>query len=117
MTDQVVVFEIKEYMIVWRQLEERTVSGQQVKVRAVVRCLGDEYSMDVIFIAPDSPAPKPIFDVEKKSGMLFLPISDIQPFVDTLRNEKPIYGHLRADRAEWTSITTSNEPVGEGEVE
>jgi hypothetical protein len=32
-----------------------------------------------------------------------------------LRNEKPVYAHLRGDRPEWTSVTTGKEPVGEGE--
>jgi hypothetical protein len=47
---------------------------------------------------------------------MFLNVSDIGPFVDMLRNEKPVYGHLRGDRPEWTSVTTGKEPVGEGEL-
>ncbi|PJF21416.1 MAG: hypothetical protein CUN56_11195, partial [Phototrophicales bacterium] len=81
----------------------------------MVRCIGDEYSMDVVFYAPDSKYPNPIFEQDKKKGYLFMPISDMPAFVDTLRNEKPIYGHLRLDRPDWTSITTTQEPVGEGE--
>jgi hypothetical protein len=46
---------------------------------------------------------------------MFMPYRDIGILVDILRNEKPIYAHLRADRPEWTSITTTKEPVGEGE--
>lgn len=111
-----VVFEIKQYMVIWRQLETRDFSGVQVKMRGMVRCIGDEYSMDVLFVTPDSGVPQPIFDEEKKKGFMFLPISDIQAFVDVLRNEHPIFGHLRGDRPEWTSITTSQEPVGEGEA-
>jgi hypothetical protein len=38
-------------------------------------------------------------------------------WIDVLRYEKPIYGHLRGDRPSWTSITTTNEPVGEGAVD
>jgi len=110
------VFEIKNYMIIWRQLELRIFGETEVKLRGMVRCLGDEYSMDVVFVTPDSPMPEPIFDEEAKKGFMFMPISDLPGFVDTLRNEKPIFGHLRNDRPEWTSVTTSQEPVGEGEV-
>jgi hypothetical protein len=35
--------------------------------------------------------------------------------IDLLRNERPIYAHLRGDKPDWTSITTTKEPVGEGE--
>jgi hypothetical protein len=110
------VFEVKNYMIIWRQQEERTFGDVTVKMRGMVRCSGDEFSMDVIFYAPDSEYPQPIFDEANKKGFMFMPVSDLLTFVDTLRNEHPIYGHLRGDRPEWTSITTSQEPVGEGEI-
>ena len=109
------VFEIKQYMIVWRQLETMNFRGTTIKIRGLVRCTGDEYSMDVYFLASDSPFPMPVFDEPNKRGYMFLNIQDIHAFVDMLRNEKPIYGHLRGDRPEWTSVTTSNEPVGENE--
>ncbi len=116
MSEQVKIFEIKEYMIIWRQLERRDIEGTEIKIRGLVRCTGEEeYEMDIFFLAEDSPFPDPIFDVENKRGMMFLPVAYISAFVDTLRNEKPIYGHLRADHPEWTSVTTTNEPVGEGE--
>jgi len=111
------VFEIKQYMVIWRQLESRDFDGTEVLIRGMVRCTGDEYSMDVIFVDPASNVPQPIFDVEKNKGFMFLPIADMMAFIDILRNEKPIFGHLRRDRPEWTSVTTSQEPVGEGEIE
>jgi hypothetical protein len=111
-----VVFEIKQYMVIWRQLELRDFDGIEVKVRGMVRCSGDEYSLDVIFVTEDSDYPEPIFDVAGKKGFMFLPRADMLAFVDILRNEKPIFGHLRGDRPEWTSVTTSQEPVGEGEI-
>ncbi len=119
-----VMFEIKQYMVIWRQVEVRDFGGVAVQIRGIVRCSGSEpksgenYSIDVIFFAPDSPYPaQPIFEVENKKGYLFMPISDIAAFVDIMRNEAPIYGHLRTDRPDWMSITTSQEPVGEGEFQ
>lgn len=109
------VFEVKHYMIIWRQMEKREFEGVEVHLRGMVRCIGDDYTMDVIFVTEDSLYPDPIFDRENNKGYMFLPISDMLAFVDTVRNERPIFGHLRGDRPEWTSITTSQEPVGEGE--
>ena len=109
-----VVFQVKQYMIVWRQLENLAISGTTVKMRGIVRCIGDEYTLDVYFLAPDSPFPSPAFLPAEKKGYMFMPVADMLAFVDTVRNEKPIFGHLRGDKPEWTSITTSKEPVGEG---
>lgn len=119
----VAVFEVKEYMVIFRQLEEREFNGVKAKIRGIVRCSGvaptteAQYRLDVYFITPDSPIPAPVVDLSTNSGSIFFPMSDLTPFVDILRNEKPIYGHLRGDRPEWTSITTTNEPVGSGETD
>jgi len=109
------VFEVKQYMIIWRQEEIRDFHGIEVKIRGIVRLTGAEYKMDVMFLSPDSAFPAPIFDTTEKKGYLFMPIGDMLAFVDMLRYEKPIFAHLRGDRPEWTSVTTSNEPIGEGE--
>lgn len=119
--EAVVVFEAKQYMVIWRQLEMRDFNGVQIAIRAIVRLVGVEaksgesYMMDVMFLSPDSPVPQPTFEIEQKKGFMFMPISDIMAFVDILRNEKPIFGHLRADKPEWTSVTTAQEDIGEGE--
>jgi hypothetical protein len=119
----VAVFEIKEYMVIFRQLEERDFNGVKAKIRGIVRCSGvaptteAQYRLDVYFITPDSPIPAPVVDLNGNSGSIFFPMSDMLAFVDILRNEKPIYGHLRGDRPEWTSVTTTNEPVGSGETD
>lgn len=116
----VAVFEIKQYMVIFRQLEKREFNGVEAQIRGIVRCTGqdtkgDEYRLDVYFIDEKSTAPDPIVDLANKNGSLFLPFSEMYTFVDVLRNESPIFGHLRADRPEWTSVTTTNEPVGSGD--
>ena len=117
----VAVFEIKEYMVIFRQLEERDFDGVVAQIRGLVRCTGigtkddNEYRMDVFFLAPDSDYPDPVVNLEEQTGAIFLPVGDMPMFVDVLRNEKPIYGHLRGDNPQWTSVTTSNEPVGAGD--
>jgi hypothetical protein len=113
-----IVFEIKQYMIIWRQEEVRDISGAQVKIRGIVRCSGDQNTptkMDVLFLSPDSAFPAPSYNEQEKKGYMFLPIDEMFAFIDTLRYEKPIFAHIRTDRPEWTSVTTTNEPVGEGE--
>ncbi len=122
MADQrVAVFEIKRYMVIWRQLEVRDFGEVQARIRGLVRCSGigtgepQEYRLDVFFLAPDSPVPAPQVDIANRRGAIFMHISDIHAFVDILRNEKPIFGHLRGDHPQWTSVTTTNEPVGTGD--
>jgi len=115
------VFEIKEYMVIFRQLEEDNFNGVTARIRGIIRCTGtglnndDEYRLDVYFLAPDSEVPQPVVDLDNKRGAIFLPIADMSTIIDVMRNEKPLFGHLRGDNPQWTSITTTNEPVGTGD--
>ncbi len=117
----VAVFEIKRYMVIWRQLEEREFAGVTARIRGLVRCSGvgsadqENFRLDVYFLADDSEVPDPQVDIANQRGAIFMPINDIHAFVDILRNEKPIFGHLRGDNPQWTSVTTTNEPVGTGD--
>ena len=118
---RVAVFEIKNYMVIWRQLELREFADVTARIRGLVRCTGvgadadETYRLDVYFLADDSAVPDPQVDIANRRGAIFMSISDIHAFVDILRNEKPIYGHLRGDNPQWTSVTTTNEPVGTGD--
>ena len=118
---RVAVFEIKNYMVIWRQLEVREFANVTARIRGLVRCTGvgadaeETYRLDVYFLADDSAVPDPQVDIANRRGAIFMSISDIHAFVDILRNEKPIYGHLRGDNPQWTSVTTTNEPVGTGD--
>jgi hypothetical protein len=117
----IAVFEIKEYMVIFRQMEERDFDGVMAQIRGIVRCTGvapqtgDEYRLEVYFLTDDSAVPQPVVDLDDKSGAIFLGVSEMHAFIDVLRNEKPIYGHLRGDNPQWTSVTTTNEPVGAGD--
>jgi hypothetical protein len=117
----VAIFEIKNYMVIWRQLEERDFGGVTARIRGLVRCTGvgtadeEDYRLDVYFLSEDSETPNPVVEIAQHSGSIFMPIRDISAFIDILRNEKPIFGHLRGDNPQWTSVTTTNEPVGTGD--
>lgn len=119
----IVIFEIKEYMVIFRQLEERDFDGIVARIRGMVRCTGvgtndnNNYRLDVFFLAVDSPIPQPQINLDENAGAIFFPMSDMNTFIDVLRHEKPIFGHLRGDNPQWTSVTTSNEPVGEGNID
>lgn len=115
MADNTALFEVKEYMVIVRQLEVTDFQGTEIRLRGIVRCHGDEYTLDVYFLDEASAFPTPVCDLEKKRGYMFLPVASMSMLIDLLRNEKPIYAHLRGDRPEWTSLTTTKEPVGEGE--
>ena len=116
MADQTAIFEVTEYMVILRQLEVMNFEGQEIRLRGIVRCHGTDHTLDVYFLDEASAVPQPTVNVEQKKGYMFMPYRDINILVDLLRNEKPIYAHLRADHPEWTSITTTKEPVGEGEA-
>lgn len=124
MADQPIsIFEIKEYMVIFRQLEVEEVRGVRAYIRAIVRCSGvglqddTPHRLDVHFLAPQSDYPEPLIDLdsETRTGRIFMPMTDMLAFVDILRNEKPLYGHLRLDHPQWTGMTTTNEPVGAGD--
>lgn len=117
----VIVFDIENYMIIFRQLEKRDFGGVEAHIRGIVRCTGistpgdHDCRLDVYFLTLDSPVPDPIVNIEERSGAIFLPSSEMALLIDVMRNEKPLYGHLRGDNPQWTSITSMNEPVGVGD--
>ncbi|MCU0465772.1 MAG: hypothetical protein MUF38_14545 [Anaerolineae bacterium] len=116
-----VTIELKFYQISWRQVERRTVDTHNISVRAQVRCTGpmlkseDEYTLDVVFLAPDSPIPNPSFNPVERKAAMYMPITDLMAFIDTLRNEKPVYAFLDDTRPDTFTVMTNKEPVGEAE--
>ncbi len=48
-------------------------------------------------------------------GAILLPFKEMAPFVDLVRNEKPVYAYMNSDRPQWNNLKTSLEPVGEEE--
>ena len=104
-------FELKRYQITMGVDLPSIVSGKDVKVCAIIGCYGDEYKLMINFVAENEGQPAPVYDPEKKTGAIFLPISRLAGYVDLLRNEKPLFAHL-CDKLEWITIGTEHEPVG-----
>ena len=56
-----------------------------------------------------------MYSVANKVGLIFLPFHEMEPFVDLLRNEKPVTAYLNSDSPQWNQLFTGKEPVGEAE--
>jgi hypothetical protein len=89
-------------------------SGRDVKVCAIIGCYGNDYKLMINFVAENERQPKSVYDADKKTGAIFLPISRLVGYVDLLRNEKPLFVHLN-EKVEWITLGTGHEPIGEGE--
>ncbi|ALU41981.1 hypothetical protein [Pseudoalteromonas rubra] len=84
--------------------------------RAVLACLGEDgHRFNVYFSSPGSEMSPPHYSPHSKFGAINVSISEMQHYVDLVRNEKPIYAYLNSDKPLWNNISTSKEPVGEEE--
>jgi len=92
-----------------------TWSGTKIKARGIVACYGVDHRFIAYFLTNDSSVPNPVYIVKNRVGAIFLPFKEMGPFVDLVRNEKPIYAYLNSDRPDWNNISTSKEPIGEEE--
>ena len=127
MADQgLAVFEIKNYMVIWRQLEKRDFAGVQALIRGLVRCSGvgmedqQSYRLDVYrkqFLSPESDMPAPQVDIEQPAGReIFMTIGDMDtPLSISCAMRSRSLGICVGDFPQWTSVTTTNEPVGTGD--
>ena len=108
-------FQIEGYKVALGHALTATWSGTPIKARGYVACYGGDHRFIAYFLTDDSPVPKPVYVVQNKVGAIFLPFKEMEPFVDLVRNERPIYAYLNSDRPEWNNIRTSLEPIGEEE--
>lgn len=92
-----------------------TWAGTTVKARGIVACFGEFLRLLFYFLPEDSPLPSPIWVEEARVSVVFLPFDTMAPFVDVLRNEKPIYGNIDSEAPGESYISTLHEPVGEEE--
>jgi hypothetical protein len=109
-------FRVTKYQMALGHAMTATWGGHQIKARGYVACSGTDHRLIVYFLTDDSPVPPPMYVVANKVGALFFPFKEIGPFVDMVRNEKPIYAYLNSDKPEWISLKTGKEPVGEEET-
>jgi len=89
--------------------------GGGPKTRATVVCFGDDgHRFAIYFAAPGSAMAPPAYFPATKFGSINVPVDEMANYVDVLRNEKPVFATLNSDKPQWNSISTTQEPVGEG---
>ena len=86
-----------------------------MKIVGIIGCYGKGYQLIINFVQEGIALPKPVYNEEKKTGTIFVQSSMFANYLDLLRNEKPIFAYCNGDRPEWSNISSTNEPVGEGE--
>lgn len=108
-------FAVKNYEISLGYANNAVWGGINIKIRGYVACYGGGHRFIAYFLTDDSPVPKPVYVVANKVGAIFLPFKEMPPFVDMVRNEKPVYAYLNSDKPEWNNLSTTKEPIGEAE--
>jgi hypothetical protein len=94
---------------------DSTWGGTTVRTRGIVACFGEFLRLLFYFLPEGAATPDPIWIEDARVNVVFMPIKDMAPFVDILRNEKPIYGNIDTEAPGDSFISTLHEPVGEEE--
>lgn len=108
-------FVVESYTVKLGHALTATWGGTQIRARGIMVCYGGDHRFIAYFLTDDSSTPDPVYIPANKVGAIFLRFDEMPPFVDLVRNEKPIYAYLNSDRPEWNNLSTSQEPVGEEE--
>ena len=106
-------FEVKSYEI---KLGEALEIGGK-KFPAVIVCNGADGHRCILYFYHDgNPQNPPHYNPPYKVGTIQLRFKNIMPYIDMLRNERPVYAYLNSEKPWWNNISTSREPVGEEET-
>ena len=91
-------------------------NGGARKYRGGLICFGkDNYRLEIYFIEPGNTIYPPQSYLESKWGEISFPFTEMQNFIDLVRNEKPVFGYISGNHPEWNGLSTSREPVGDFE--
>ncbi|MDT8435263.1 MAG: hypothetical protein RRA92_00785, partial [Gemmatimonadota bacterium] len=107
-------FEVKKYQITLGD-HPSTWGGLSVRARGIVACFGDHLRLLFYFLPAGAEMPAPLWNEDARVAVTFLPYDALLPFVDMLRNEKPIYGNIDTENPGDSYVSTMHEPVGEEE--
>lgn len=110
-------FEVINYSLNVGYKNTATWGGVTIQIQGYVACYGADGSRFIVYgLHPSSPVPpSPVYNVAGNVGAIFVPFTDLESYVDIVRNEKPLYANLNSDNPNWMSLRTSQEPVGEEE--
>ena len=106
-------FMVEEYQVRLGNALNATFGSITIRARGIVTCFCRDHRFIAYFLIDESPVPNLLYMEAKKVGAIFLPFSEMGPFVDLLRNEEPIYAYLNSNTPACNSIRTAEEPVGE----
>jgi hypothetical protein len=116
-------YQIKKYQVYFYRPFLMNWSGVTAKIVCIVECYEAEdgtwgdgnYLCRAYFLTEDSEVPDSFHQPENYAGGLFLRAKELSPFLDILRNEKPVSVYLNSVNPEHNQIFTGLEPVGEEE--
>jgi hypothetical protein len=110
-------FAVNSYILNTGFKNEATWGGTKILIQGYVACYGADNSRFIVYgLHPTSPVPaSPVYNVPGNVGAIFVPFSNLQNYVDIVRNEKPVYARLDSDHPGWMGLSTNKEPIGEGE--
>ena len=86
-------FRVRKYKLTLGYKGRSTWNGVVIRDRGFIACYDNnyEYSFIIYFLTEDSPIPDPVYTEQNKVGAIFLPFKENMPYIDMVRNEKPIY--------------------------
>lgn len=110
-------FQVTKYILNAGFKNEASWGGTSILIQGYVACYGADNTRLIVYgLHPNSPTPPaPVYNVVGNVGAIFVPFRELSHYVDLVRNENPVYGRLDSDHPNWMSLSTSQEPVGEGE--
>jgi len=78
-------------------------------------CEDWQHELTVYFVPDGKKLPAGSCNISDKRGVIFRPISQMNLYLDILRNEKPVFVGMDDEYPSDSCVTTYPEPVGEGE--
>jgi hypothetical protein len=107
-------FQIEKYQVTLGADLLSIQTNMDAKIVGIIGCFGSGYQLMINFVDYGK-IPEAHYDESKKTGVIFIPVTMIDTYVDLLRNEKPLFGYCNSEHPEWSNISTEQEEVGENE--
>jgi hypothetical protein len=110
-------FEVKTYVLQMGYKSTATWGNTAIKIQGYLCCYGAKKERLIVYgLHPSSPIPpNAVCNWVGNVGAIFVPFTELKCYVDIARNEKPVFARLDSDKPEWMNLSTSTEPIGEGE--
>ena len=107
-------FSISTYSV--SLFRDGTGAGASSSFDAVVHLVGEGNTVFIHFLNSDSITSPNIWNPAVKFGRIYMRRNMLPIAIDILRNEKPVFCRMSDTVPGLCGISTSSEPMGEGEV-